>query len=83
MMYLVHGKVEQRCAGEQQGQNAHALLRSALVYYEKAMHHLTRTQAHTTLSQLYGHMAEVYETLGRSEEALTYWKSAFSARAPS
>lgn len=82
MMYLVHGKVEQRSAGQQQGQNAHALLQSALAYYEKAMHHLTRTQAHTTLSQLYGHMAEVYEALGRSEEALACWKSAFSVSAP-
>ncbi len=80
MMYLVHGKVEQRAASQQQDQDACLLLQGALTYFEQARQHLSTIQARTTLSQLYGHMAEVYETLGQSEKALVHWKQAFSAR---
>jgi tetratricopeptide (TPR) repeat protein len=79
MMYLVRGKVEQRAASQQERQEACSLLTSALAYFEQARHHLAHTQAHTTLSQLYGHMAEVCEALGRSEEALAHWRLAFAA----
>lgn len=81
MMYLVRGKVEQHAASQQkgQGQDVCSLLTSALAYFEEARHHLIHTQAHTTLSQLYGHMAEVCEALGRSEEALANWRLAFAA----
>ncbi|HEV2582992.1 MAG TPA: hypothetical protein VGT44_19185, partial [Ktedonobacteraceae bacterium] len=77
MMYLVRGKVEQRAAHQDEDD---CLLKDALVYFEQARQHLTNSQARTTLSQLYGHMAEVYEELGQSDEALVHWKQAFAAR---
>src|SRR6266849_913895 len=77
MMYLVRGKVVFEKAKQAQGQEAYYLLQEALDVYKKAEEELTKTQAVTHLSELYGRCAEVQEALDHPEEALAYWKSAF------
>jgi len=77
MMYLVRGKVVFEKAKQAQGQEARYLLQEALDVYKKAEEELTKTQAITHLSELYGRCAEVQEALDHPEEALAYWKSAF------
>lgn len=82
MMYLVCGKIAQAEAAlqqSQQGQQARYLYEEAQSYYKQAKAQLDLTQARTTLSELYGRMAEVCEALQEPEEALHYWKRAFSA----
>lgn len=78
MMYIVAGKIAQAEAQEAEDQEQCFFLQEALSAYEKAKAHLSQTQATTNLSELYGRLAEVYETLQQPAEALTYWKSAFA-----
>lgn len=77
IMYMISGKVEQREASLHEGQQACALLKEALTYYEKARNLFKKTQAQAYLHEINGRIAEVYEAMNRPEDALVYWKDAF------
>lgn len=81
MMYLICGKVAFARAKEMQGEEARYELEEALKIYKKAEEHLAQTQATAHRSELYGRLAEVYETLNQPQEALACWKQAFATTA--
>lgn len=76
LMYMVRGKIAQAQAAQKQ--DSAILYKAALSDYEEARRQLNQTQARTHLTEVLGHIAEVYEALHRPEEALAYWKSAFA-----
>lgn len=78
-MHMVHGQVIEAEADHAQGQEQCERLNAALSYYKEAEQHLNKTQDRKTRSELFGHLAQIYERLQKPEEALAYWKSALRA----
>lgn len=81
MMYLVCGKVAQVEGEQADSEQRQRYLQEALALYEKAKDHLSLTQAATTLAETNGRIAEVLEKLGKHQEAIAFWKSAYQSLA--
>lgn len=78
MMYIVCGKVAESLA---KGAEAQEQTEKAISYYEKAVEKLKITDARSdVLSEAYSRLAQILETTGRQDLALTYWRSAYAAR---
>lgn len=75
-MYMIHGQIIEAEALKMQGQEQCQRLKDALSYYQQAEGHFDKTQDRKSRSELFGHLAQVYEHLQRPAEALAYWKSA-------
>jgi tetratricopeptide (TPR) repeat protein len=78
-MYLVCGKVTHAKAEQSQDDQHQRLLEESISWFEKAREQLSLTQASTNLAELYGWLARTYEELGRHQEAVEYWKFAYSS----
>lgn len=81
--YLTTGKVMQALAESLQGEQKHQRMKDALQYLEQACSILDDTQAYGLIAEAYGKRAEVLEMLGRTQEAVVCWRSAFSAQGDS
>lgn len=81
--YLTAGKVAQAEAGQLAGEQARERMGEALRNFEQACELLHETQAYGLIAEAYGKRAEVLEMLGRAEEAVVCWRSAFSAQGDS
>ena len=79
MMYLVHGKVIQAEGEQAEGEQRQGIFEEARALYEKAKAHLSVTQASTLSAEAYSRLAQVLEKLGQSEEAISYWKTAYES----
>jgi tetratricopeptide (TPR) repeat protein len=79
LMYLVCGKVAHAEAEQKQDEQQQRLLEESIHWFEKAREQLSLTQASTNLAELYGWLARTYEELGRHQDAVEYWKYAYSS----
>lgn len=78
MAYIVSGKVTEAEAAQAKGERAEKLREEAISWYKKAIEKLTSLEAKVAISEAYGRLAQLLEASGRQEEALTYWRSAYS-----
>lgn len=78
--YLTMGKVAQAVADSSQDEQKQMRLQEALQYFEQACSILSGTQAYDQLAEAYGKRAELLELLGRPQEAVACWRSAFEAQ---
>jgi tetratricopeptide (TPR) repeat protein len=78
LTYLVTGKVAQTEAEHASDEQKRKLLEEAISWYNMAKDKLQNTQAYEDIAELYGRWAQASEDLGRSEEAITCWRSAYS-----
>ncbi len=81
--YLTAGKVAQAEANQLTGEQARARMEEALRDFEQACDLLHETQALNLIAEAYGKRAEVLELLGRAQEAVVCWRSAFKAQGDS
>jgi tetratricopeptide (TPR) repeat protein len=79
LMYLTCGKVT-LAEGEQAEAGQHEILFSkARRSFEKAKEYLSQTQASVLLAELDGRIAQMLEQTGQTQEAISYWKSAYES----
>ena len=83
MAYLDAGKVARAEADQLQGEQMRLRMEDALHYFEQACDYLDKTQAYDKIAGAHGACAEILETLGRTQEALANWNSAYKAHANS
>lgn len=83
MAYLTTGLVTRANASQLQGEERRSLMEDALSHFEQACEHLNKTQAYDKVSEAQGRRAETLEMLGRTQEALACWNSAYKAQADS
>jgi len=78
MAYIVSGKVAEAESHEADGRRFRELQDEAISWYEKAVKELSPLQTKIVLSEAYGRLAQLLETSGRQEQAISYWRSAYS-----
>ncbi len=79
LVYMLYGKVLYAKAEHAEDGRKDLLLEDAIERFEQAEEHLTLTQAYTEMAELYGYLAQALEELGKSQEAIRYWKSGYVA----
>lgn len=79
LTYLVCGKVAQAESEQAEGKRQERLFEEAREFFEKAKEHLTRAQARDYLAEVYGRLAQMLEQSGQTQEALVYWKAAYTS----
>ena len=79
LTYLVCGKVAQAESEQAEGKRHERLFEEAREFFEKAKEHLTRAQARDYLAEVYGRLAQMLEQSGQTQEALVYWKAAYTS----
>lgn len=77
-MYIVGGKVAEARANQASGQEKQDLVQEAIARYKEAEGLLLPLQARVELSEVYGRLAQILETSGQQDQAIGYWKSAYS-----
>jgi tetratricopeptide (TPR) repeat protein len=75
---LIAGKVAQAEAEQDNGERKQELLELAITLYTSAKELLKDSEAYDDLAELFGRWAQASEDLGRSEEAITCWRSAYA-----
>jgi tetratricopeptide (TPR) repeat protein len=79
MMYNVCGKVTLAESEQVAGEQHEILFEEAKKFFEKAIGHLSQTQFSTQLAEVYGRLAQMLEQSGQTQEAITYWKTAYES----
>jgi tetratricopeptide (TPR) repeat protein len=79
LTFLAAGKIAQAEAREAHELQKPSLLVEAIAYFEKAKQRLAHTQAYPNIAEVYGCWAQALEDLGKRQEAIAYWKSAYEA----
>lgn len=77
LTYLIAGKVAHAEAEHAEQEQKQELLEEAISCYRIAKVKLDNSQAYEDIAELFGRWAEASEELGRSEEAITCWRSAY------
>ncbi len=81
LVYMLSGKVLSAKAQLDENGRKEQYLEEAVRRFEQAEDHLKLTQSHAEKAELYGYLAQTLEELGKSREALRYWKSGYEALA--
>ena len=79
LVYMLTGKVLYAKAEHAEDGRKEQLIEDAIKRFEQAEESLSRTQAYTEMAELYGHLAQALEELGKTQEAIRYWKSCYEA----
>jgi tetratricopeptide (TPR) repeat protein len=79
MMYLACGKVALAESEQAEGERHDRLFEEARELLEEAKEHLTKAQSRDYLAEVYGRLAQMLETSGQPQEALSYWKAAYQS----
>ena len=79
LMYLTCGKVTLAESEQAEGEQHEILFSNARRLFEKAKEHLSQTQASVLLGEVYGRIAQMLEKSGQSQEAISYWKTAYES----
>ncbi len=79
LMYLTCVKVTLAESEQAEGEQHEILFSNARRLFEKAKEHLSQTQASVLLGEVYGRIAQMLEKSGQSQEAISYWKTAYES----
>jgi tetratricopeptide (TPR) repeat protein len=79
LMFLACGKVALAESEQTNGKQHEILFSKARSFFERAKEHLSQTQASALLAEVYGRMAQMFEQSGQSQDALSYWKTAYES----
>jgi len=79
LMYLTCGKVTLAESEQAEGEQHEILFSNARRLFEKAKEHLSQTQSSVLLGEVYGRIAQMLEKSGQSQEAISYWKTAYES----
>jgi tetratricopeptide (TPR) repeat protein len=82
MTYQSIGKVAYAEARQAEGPGHTELLEKASTWFEKALAELRTTQAYPDIGEVYGNWAQVLEDLGRVQQAVECWRSAYEVLLP-
>jgi tetratricopeptide (TPR) repeat protein len=82
MTYQSIGKVAYAEARQAEGPGHTELLEKASAWFEKALAELRTTQAYPDIGEVYGNWAQVLEDLGRVQQAVECWRSAYEVLLP-
>ncbi len=78
LTFLLSGKVMQAEAEQSEGEQKQQLLEEAISWYRLAKDKLNDMESYERVAELFGLWAQAAEDIGRSEEAITCWRSAYS-----
>lgn len=79
MLYNVCGKVTLAESEQVEGEQHERLFEEARKFFEKAKEHLSQTQFSVYLAEVYGRLAQMLEQSGQTQEAISYWKTAYES----
>lgn len=78
-VYHIIGKVAYKEYQQAEGPQRQKLLNDAIKAYEEAVTQLEKTQARADIAKVSGEYANILEELGRTEDAIKYWRVGYDS----